>query len=91
MALKFIGRKDPEDTDQFSIDWNLDLGADTILTSTWLTPAGLTYNSDSHANGITTVTISGGTAGEVYELTNRIVTAGGRQRDRSVIVRVMSR
>lgn len=71
----------------------------TIQTSTWTVPSGITKDSD-HKNAIThegvsygantvaTIVLSGGTAGQVYHLVNRIVTNDGRTADQSLYIRV---
>ncbi len=88
--------KDPNAVLDYKIDWadggDNDgtasdpgwLQADTISASTWTVPSGITKDSDSFSDTVTTAWISGGTAGEVYKLVNRIVTAGGRTEDRTI-------
>lgn len=70
--------KDPDDVLDYQIDWSAELGTDTISTSTWTVPAGLTKDSDTNTDTTTTVWVSGGTAGTTYALLNKIVTAAGR-------------
>ena len=72
----------------YQIDWTTWLDGDTIATSTWIVPAGITRDSDSKSNTATTIWLSGGTDGEVYEIVNRITTAGGRTQDRTVSITV---
>lgn len=76
--------KDPDAVLDYEIDWSTWLGSDTISTSAWTVPAGLTKDSDTNTTTTATIWLSGGTAGEVYELTNHIVTAGGREQDQTV-------
>jgi len=80
--------KDPAETLDFSMDWTdqLDLTtpADTISTTTWTVPAGLTAGAQYQASGIATTWLSGGTAGTDYTLTCRITTAAGRVIERNV-------
>ena len=85
--------KDPSAILDYSIDWNdwLSEVGDSIASSTWSVPAGLTAGATTHADGITTVWLSGGTAGSDYAVTNRIITSGGRQDERSFIVRAVER
>lgn len=77
----------------YGFDWSTDgwLGVDTIATSTWTVPAGLTSEATSNTTTTATVWLSGGTAGTVYQVTNRIVTAAGRTDERSFTVRVADR
>ncbi len=75
--------KDPDSVLDYTIDWSAWLGDDTIATSTFLVSDGLTKNSDSKTTTMTLVWLSGGTAGNNYSVTNRIVTSSGRTADRS--------
>jgi hypothetical protein len=68
----------------------LDTG-ETISTSTWTVPAGITKDSETHADGLTTVWISGGTLDTTYRLVNTIVTSAGRTAQRSIEVSVQTR
>lgn len=78
--------KDPSDVIDIPNSWH-QLGLDTIVTSTWESDA-LTIVSDL-VDGLTTVAfVSGGTAGALARLTNRVVTGMGRTLERSVFVAV---
>jgi hypothetical protein len=81
--------KDPNAVLDYTLDWSDWLETDTIAASTWVVDAGLTKDSDSFTPTTTTVWLSGGTAGRVYEALNRIVTAGGRTADRVLIFRML--
>lgn len=72
--------KDPYAIKDYTVDWTAWLGADTIATSSWSIPAGITDVTDSIAPGslMTIIWISGGTAQTDYECYNTITTAGGR-------------
>ena len=83
--------KDPDAVLDYNIDWATWLDGDTISTSVWTVPAGLTQDSSSHADGITTVFLSSGTDGTSYVVKNRIVTAGGRTDDRTISINVKQR
>ena len=78
-----IFTKDPEAVLDYGIDWDAHdwLGADTISTSTWTVPSGITKVTDSKTTTTTTIWLSGGTAGETYPVKDHIVTAGGRAED----------
>jgi len=79
--------KDPDEVLDYSLDWSTRLGADTISTSDWPDfPAGLTNDNETNTTTTTTIWLSGGTAGNTYQLTNRIVTTGGRTYDQTVIL-----
>lgn len=83
--------KDPNDVADYELDWAPDLGTDTISTSTWIAPAGITVDSDTNTTTTATVWLSGGTHGQNYDVVNRISTAGQRQFDRSVRFYVRNR
>lgn len=83
--------KDPNDIKDYVLSWATYLGADTILTSTWIMPAGITKDSDSYTTQATTIWLSGGTAGTNYLLTNRVTTAAGRTLDQTIKITVLER
>lgn len=83
---KPVRRKDPDSIEPFSINWSDWLNGDTISTSSWTVPAGITLDSDSNDTTTTTAVLSGGTAGNNYEITNRITTALGYQKDQSMVI-----
>lgn len=72
--------KDPDATKDYGWDWQDWLEGDTITTSTWIVPAGLTNVGESgptiQSDGriTTSVFISGGSLGVTYTITNRITT-----------------
>lgn len=78
--------KDPNEVIDHDLTWAdqmTDL-SDTIATSTWTVPSGITKDSSSNTTTLTKVWLSGGTTGQTYTLLNRITTAGGRTLDQSV-------
>lgn len=77
--------KDTADVADYAIEWSTFLGTDTISTSAWTVPSGSGLVVDSSTNTTTraTVWLSAGNAG-VYQVANRITTAGGRTYERSV-------
>jgi len=93
---------DPDAKLDYGFDWNDKgwLGTDTINTSTWsitaIDPAPdgatpLTLSTPTHDTTTTTVWVDGGTAGKAYTITNHIVTAAGREDDRSHQLNCVSR
>lgn len=80
--------KDPDATEDYEFNWAPNLDGDTISTSTFSLPDGLTSVSTSNTTTTATIFVSGGSAGCVYRVTNRVVTAGGRTRDRTIIILV---
>ena len=83
--------KDPDATIDYGMDWTLWLSGDTITSSSWTAAPGLEVDSSSHGDSETTVWLSGGVVGEEYKITNRIVTAGGRTDDRTILLSVDER
>lgn len=87
--------KDPSEQLDFGIDWATLLGvSETISTSTWTVPAGITKMTDPPASisgSITGVWLDGGTAGETYTVVNTIVTSAGRRHERSLYIQVKNR
>lgn len=80
--------KDPGARLDYTINWSDWLDGDTISTSTWLAETGITVDSDTNTTTTTTVWLSGGTLGNAYDVTNRIVTAAGREDDRTIEVHI---
>jgi hypothetical protein len=87
MALSWP-TKDPDAVLDYVVDWSDWLGDDTISTSTWTLPFGITKNSDSNTDTTTTIWLSGGSAKRDYSIKNRIVTADGRTDERTVDIPV---
>lgn len=85
--------KDPQAVLNYGFDWTTKgwLGTDTITASTWTITPGLAIDSHTHDTTSTTVWLSGGTAGTTYSATNHITTAGGRQDDRTLTIKVEQR
>ncbi len=88
--------KDPDATLDYSIDWSAWLpSGDALSTATWSTSdpdlevAG--SPAPSHAAGIATAWLTGGTAGQRYTVTCRVTTTGGRVDDRSILLRCVER
>lgn len=99
MALKSF-TKDLDAVLPYSIDWaaaEADGGpwlasGETIVTSTWIVPPGITKDSDTNDDTTTTIWLSGGgPVGERHELVNRITDSVGRTEDRTIIIVMMER
>ncbi len=86
MSKTWDRTKDPDEIVDYDLSWEDEMTADTdtISSSTWTVPAGITKDSSSNTTTRTKVWLSGGTIGETYTLLNRVVTAGGRTLDQSV-------
>jgi hypothetical protein len=83
--------KDPDATLDYVLDWSTWLGSDTITSAAYTVPDGLTKASESNTTTTATVWLSGGTDGASHFVTCRVVTAGGRTDDRSILIRVGDR
>ena len=85
-------KKDPDAVLDFAFDWSSWLAeSETINTYTVTVMSGLTLDSDSQADGVVTVWLSGGTAGNWYSVACRIVTSAGRTDERTMRIRVEER
>lgn len=83
--------KDPDEVLDYIVDWSARLEADTIATSTWTVPLGITKNSDTKTNTTTTIWLSSGVLDASYEFVNRITTAGGRMMDQTVKLKMKTK
>ena len=83
--------KDPDAVLDYQVNWATWLGDDTISTSDWIVPTGLTEDSASNTTTAATIWLSGGTVNTDYAVVNRIVTAGGRTDDRTIVIRVRNK
>ncbi|MDP3855334.1 hypothetical protein [Phenylobacterium sp.] len=79
--------KDPNAVLDYQLNWDAIgdswLNGDTISAATWTVAAGITKDSDDRTTTTTRIWLSGGTAGQTYVVSCRIMTAGGRVEDRS--------
>lgn len=97
MAQDFI--KDPDAVLDYHFDWNSWLpNGDQIISSQFIVAGGITVGNGS--NGApgptntttnTTIWLLGGSPGQPYTVTNRIVTSQGRTDDRTITIRVQQR
>ncbi len=86
--------KDPDAVLDYQFNWAewlTENDSDTIFTSTLIVPTGIIKDSDTKTTTTATIWLSGGTLGEDYDITNRIVTAGGRTEDRTMTIKVRAR
>lgn len=84
---------DPDANLDYGITWAAWLAAvdDTIETSTWIVPEGMTKTDESNTTTTATVWLSGGTVGETYSVVNRISTVQERTDDRTIRITVTER
>ena len=76
--------KDKDAKLDFQVNWVPWLAGDTLLTSTFDVPAGLTKVSENNVDGVATVWLSGGVYGRTYRVVNRVTTAAGRNDERTI-------
>lgn len=69
--------KDPDSTILLPFHWAQELDGDTIATSDFLLPDGLTEGTNGGTGSLRTVKVSGGDCGRTYRVTNRITTTTG--------------
>jgi len=81
-------KHDPSSVLDYGFFWDDWLGAgETLVTSTWIVPAGITKVTDTFLpSGKTTIWLSTATLGIDYTVTNHIKTSGGREEERSHII-----
>ncbi|MCF8473081.1 MAG: hypothetical protein K9G26_00175 [Emcibacter sp.] len=94
MSEQFI--KDPNAVIDYVIDWatNYLLDTEQVMTSDWfIFPEGSVNDlAVDHipplVSNVATVFVSGGIAGHIYQLTNRIVTNQSRTDERTISIRI---
>ena len=91
MARRWNDPKDPDEMLDYTVDWAEALAGDTIASSVWTVPTGITRGLDTNTATTATIWISGGTADQNYTLLNRITTAGGRTREQTCTLRVSTK
>lgn len=81
-----VGRfvKDPEAVLDYYMNWTVWLAGDTISTSTWIATGSVTIRDPGLSGDVASIWVEGGTAGELIDLTNHIVTAAGREDERTL-------
>lgn len=85
--------KDPGSVIEHAVDWDAGyLAGRSITQSTWtVLPAGLTLSDPHTAEGRTVITLSGGSVGLVYRVSNRVTLSDGSSDERTLVVRVEER
>lgn len=83
----FYSLKDPQSKLDYYIDWTEWLvSGDAIASSTWTcTDTNIVISSATGStNGTSTVWLSAGIAGEVYDVVNTVITTGTRTDQRTI-------
>jgi hypothetical protein len=78
--------KDPDGIIDYTMRWTTWLSGDTISSSAWTIPDGIVKVSESNDTLDAIVFLASGTIGQIYEVTNRITTVGGRQNDQTISI-----
>lgn len=89
--------KDPAAVLDYAIDWSADYldESDLLAESSWsvapVEVGGVAILGTEFGDGKSSVQASGGVAGRIYRLSNRVVTQSGRTDERSIVLRVEKR
>ncbi len=85
MAYLLIG---PDETLNYTFDWSDSVGEETIVSSSFsIMPTGPELTNQTHTDTTATAYLSGCEVGQVYRLTNQVVTSAETTEERSVTLR----
>ncbi len=90
--MKFWDSKPPKAVDDFSVNWNDELNAETITGSFFavLGQAGtVTLSDKSHADGMSQIRITGGTHQQVVHVIATVTTSGGRTLTKKIGLQIL--
>lgn len=72
---QFASPKGPTEVKEYTLNWADALNdSESIVTSDWTAPTGITIDDDANTATTATVILSGGTAGVEYAIENTITT-----------------
>ena len=92
MSLDNQYLKDPSAVLDWAFDWTAWLATgETITDHTITADTGITVDSSTELDGKVTVWLSGGTAGEWYEIACLITTSAGRTDERTISIQIQER
>jgi len=88
--------KDPAASLDYVVDWGAEyLDGDAIAASSWSVspdePGGASIAGSSFDLLVSTVQVAGGLPGKIYQITNHVTTASGREDSRSITLKVEKR
>lgn len=84
--------KDPAAVLDYYVDWEDWLAeGETISSSDWTLPDGITEDSSTHNDTKAEIWLSAGSPGKKYRLTNHIVTTDEREDERTITIEVQNR
>lgn len=76
--------KDPSAVLDYYMDWTPWLAGDTLSTSAWVATGTVTIRDPGIVGSVTVIWVEGGTAGELIDLTNHVITTAGREDERTL-------
>lgn len=88
MSLKWAEAKDPADVSWWALDCAAFLDGDTLVAAAWTAPTGITKVGETNTATIAQVKLAGGTAGQTYNMTVDLTTAGGQTFQRTIGLKV---
>ncbi len=74
---------------EYEVDWGDWLDGDTIISSSWVVPSGITILSESNTTTIAKAKLGGGTIGQSYQPVNKIITAAGLEDERTITIKIV--
>jgi hypothetical protein len=85
--------KDPAEVLDYTMDWTDKLQpiGDTINTSSWTVPSGLTDSLETNTGLTATVWLASGVLSTTYQVDNTIVTTGGRTMKWSFLLQLVTK
>lgn len=82
-----IWYKDNDEELDYPVDWSDWLDGDTLASSVWVVPAGITATADTFSSPVTVIWLEGGgVSGTRHVLKNQITTTLGRHTERTITV-----
>ena len=79
--------KDPHAILDYTVRWIDWLASgDAISSSSWIVESGIVTVSTSNTTSDAIIFLASGTVGQIYEVTNRIITTGSRQDERTISI-----
>jgi hypothetical protein len=90
MAFMMV-EKDPDAELSYTFNWTTWLNGETLVIANclWVAPEGIDIITQQHEEaGESTVRLSGGTAGESYEVVNNVESSTGEKDNRTLLVEI---
>lgn len=87
-TLDDIQTKVPSDILIFTFNWTTWLAGNTISTSAWAVESGITIDAETNTTTKAAVTLSGGTDGVTYTITDTIVASNGEKKSKHFQIKV---